>query len=212
MKRMKRRAIAAASLGIAFLSMAAGPALAHHPMGGELPSTFIHGLLSGLGHPVIGADHLAFIVALGVAVALIGARAALIGAFVAASTAGVLVHLAAMDVPAVEPLIASSVIAAGLLIAFKGRTGPASWLVLAALAGVVHGYAFGESIIGAERTVIGAYLVGIALVTAFIATVVSFAAASLLARREASVLSRQLAGGAIGLVGAGFLAMSLIGT
>jgi urease accessory protein len=35
-------------------------AFAHHVMGGETPSTFVDGLLSGIGHPIIGADHLAF--------------------------------------------------------------------------------------------------------------------------------------------------------
>ena len=47
--------------------LAATPALAHHPMGGEVPQTFWHGLLSGFGHPVIGIDHLAFVVAIGLA-------------------------------------------------------------------------------------------------------------------------------------------------
>ena len=40
-------------------------AWAHHFMGGGLPQTFTQGLLSGLGHPVIGLDHAAFIVAAG---------------------------------------------------------------------------------------------------------------------------------------------------
>ena len=30
-------------------------ALAHHAMDSALPQTFMHGLLSGLGHPLIGA-------------------------------------------------------------------------------------------------------------------------------------------------------------
>jgi urease accessory protein len=34
----------------------AEPAFAHHPMGGLTPATFADGLLSGLGHPVIGLD------------------------------------------------------------------------------------------------------------------------------------------------------------
>jgi hypothetical protein len=46
------------------LSATAG-ASAHHPMGGTTPQTLWHGLLSGFGHPVIGLDHLAFVVAMG---------------------------------------------------------------------------------------------------------------------------------------------------
>src|SRR5216117_1537707 len=40
-------------------------AWAHHFMGGGLPETIAQGLLSGLGHPVIGLDHAAFIAAAG---------------------------------------------------------------------------------------------------------------------------------------------------
>ncbi|HEY9827815.1 MAG TPA: HupE/UreJ family protein [Stenomitos sp.] len=41
------------------------PAIAHHPMGGEVPRTGLEGLMPGLAHPIIGPDHLAFIVAVG---------------------------------------------------------------------------------------------------------------------------------------------------
>ena len=56
-----------AFLAFAALVLTAVPASAHHIMGGEMPSTFGQGLLSGLGHPVIGPDHLAFLIAVGVA-------------------------------------------------------------------------------------------------------------------------------------------------
>ena len=39
---------------ICMLLLSATFALAHHPMGGALPQTLWHGLLSGIGHPVIG--------------------------------------------------------------------------------------------------------------------------------------------------------------
>ncbi|PKO63289.1 MAG: urease accessory protein UreJ, partial [Betaproteobacteria bacterium HGW-Betaproteobacteria-17] len=48
----------AATTGL--LLVASTSALAHHPMGGMTPQTLSQGLLSGLGHPVIGLDHLAF--------------------------------------------------------------------------------------------------------------------------------------------------------
>ena len=55
MKRLSK------ALVIGFLTvLSASPAAAHHPMGGTPPSTFVEGLLSGFGHPVIGPDHLAF--------------------------------------------------------------------------------------------------------------------------------------------------------
>ena len=49
--------------GSALLAMpfAIEPAFAHHVVGGKMPVTFMDGLLSGLGHPIIGLDHLAAI-------------------------------------------------------------------------------------------------------------------------------------------------------
>ena len=54
----------AIAFGFSFLVFAS-PASAHHPMGGRVPSNFFEGFMSGLAHPVIGLDHLAFIVAVG---------------------------------------------------------------------------------------------------------------------------------------------------
>ena len=58
---------AAAALTLTF---AAAPALAHHPLGGMPMETFTHGVLSGIGHPLLGFDHLFFVIAMGVAAAL----------------------------------------------------------------------------------------------------------------------------------------------
>ncbi len=54
------------------LLFASAPALAHHPFGGEAPTNAIEGFLSGLGHPVIGLDHLAFTIAAGLLAAVMG--------------------------------------------------------------------------------------------------------------------------------------------
>ena len=56
-----------AALALALTVATVLSAQAHHVMGGRTPETFMQGLLSGLAHPVIGLDHLAFIVAMGVA-------------------------------------------------------------------------------------------------------------------------------------------------
>ena len=47
--------------------MAATPAMAHHPLGGLPMETLSHGLLSGIGHPVLGFDHLFFVAIFGIA-------------------------------------------------------------------------------------------------------------------------------------------------
>src|SRR5947207_7636058 len=91
------------------LTMAAqSPAWAHHVMGGELPQTFLQGLLSGLGHPVIGLDHLAAIVGVGILVALAGRGVVPVLGFTAAMIAGVAIHLVKIDIPALELLVGLS--------------------------------------------------------------------------------------------------------
>ncbi len=68
------------------------PAFAHHVMGGELPSTAWRGLLSGLGHPIIGIDHFAFTVGVGLMSHLAGRIVLLPLLFVAGSVLGCIIH------------------------------------------------------------------------------------------------------------------------
>lgn len=147
--------------------IAAAPlAHAHHPMGGQTPETLMQGLLSGFGHPVIGIDHFAFLVVVALlSFALNGRSRYLVpGAFVLATVAGTLYHLGAADLPLAETVIALSVLLGGIAVLLKSSV---SALLLAALvgaAGVFHGYAYGEAIIGAEATPLIAYLVGFSMI------------------------------------------------
>jgi urease accessory protein len=140
-------------------------AKAHHVMGGELPSTFLDGILSGLGHPVIGLDHLAFIVTAGLIVGVAGLSRWMPVVFVAASIGGVFLHIAEFDLPGAELAIAASVVVGGLALASgRVRLNASVCAGLFALIGLFHGYAFGESIVGAEPTPLLAYLGGLAIV------------------------------------------------
>jgi urease accessory protein len=179
-------------------------------MEGKLPGTMLEGLLSGLGHPVIGPDHLAFIVALGIAAAFIPGGIIAVAAFVAFSTAGVLAHAAELNVPMSEQLVASTVLLAGAALAWRHGVARPAWLALAGAAGLLHGYAFGESIIGAERTALGAYLVGIALVTACITTIVMLVTRRISAPEGAASQPLRLAGVVLGCIGAVLLAGTLV--
>ena len=167
---MMYRALTRLSFAALALTTVAAPADAHHAMGGATPSTFMEGFLSGIGHPVIGIDHLAFIVTIGIAAAFARGGFGIIAAFIAASTVGVMAHVIELNVPLVEPLVATSVIVAGGALAAGMTSARTGWLVLAAVAGLFHGYAFGESAVGAERMVIGAYLIGLALIQVAIAS------------------------------------------
>ena len=83
--------------------LGAGSASAHHLMGGKTPSTFAQGLLSGIGHPIIGPDYLAFLLALGIAVGVFRLSFVNPFLFVAAMICGVAVHVAGIYLPAADP-------------------------------------------------------------------------------------------------------------
>ncbi len=161
--KLRYRAAIAAAICIGFF-LAPQPALAHHALGSRVPSNFIEGFLSGLAHPVIGLDHLAFVVAIGL-LAVGRVRGAWLPAgFVVAAMAGTGIHLLQLDLPASEVAIATSVIAFGVLLIRQNRP---NWFVLAllaAIAGLFHGYAYGESIVGAQIAPLFAYLLGFTLI------------------------------------------------
>src|SRR5437667_27981 len=96
------------------------PAHAHHVMSGRTPSTFAEGLLSGLGHPVIGIDHLAVIVALGIVVGVGRMHLALPALFVILSALGVIAHVGGITIPMLELWVGVSVLLVGALLA-SGR-------------------------------------------------------------------------------------------
>lgn len=192
-----------AFLALAVLMLTALPASAHHVMGGEMPSTFGQGLLSGLGHPVIGLDHLAFLIAVGVAVGVGGLNLGLPVLFVAASAIGVGIHVGGFGLPGTELFVAASVVLIGALVA-SGRTLPlAAWAALFGLAGLAHGYAYGESIYGAEPTPLGAYLLGLVIIQ----SALSVGVAVLLRMRgqTVSAIAPRLAGAVV--IGVGLAAL-----
>lgn len=195
---------------MAALVASATAASAHHVMDGKLPATFSQGFMSGVGHPIIGLDHLAFVIAVGIAAAFIARGVLMPLIFVAATVLGVVVHLGAFDLPFVEPVIALSVLLAGALIA-RGREIPMpAWAALFGTAGLFHGYAYGESIVGAETTALGGYFLGFAAIQAAIA----LAAMSLtkrLARGDIwSAVEPRVAGGVVAGVGLVFLAEAIL--
>lgn len=195
-------ALRASLLALALMVATGAPAEAHHMMGGRTPSTFMEGLLSGLGHPVIGLDHLAFIIAIGVAVGIAGLNLAIPALFIAASAVGVALHVGGLTLPGAELLVALSVLTAGALIAFGRAMRVSAWAALFVIGGLLHGYAFGESIYGAEASPLMAYLVGLVIVQAAIATGVA-----LIARRSrAAAVEPRLAGAAIAGIGIAVLA------
>ncbi|MEZ5589069.1 MAG: HupE/UreJ family protein [Sedimenticolaceae bacterium] len=153
-------------VGTASLVLATPAAHAHHAMGGATPDTLAQGLLSGIAHPVIGLDHLAFLLVAALLSAMLTGRGRYLVplAFVVGTVAGTLHHLGAADLPMTETVIALSVLLGGLTVVLRHSL-PA--LLLGGLFGVIgvfHGYAYGESIVGAESTPLLSYLAGFALI------------------------------------------------
>jgi urease accessory protein len=179
------------------------PALAHHVMGGKVPVTFMQGMLSGLAHPIIGLDHFAAVVGVGILAALLGRGVLPVLAFSAAMILGVVLHLASASIPAAELLVGLSTLLIGGLVALRRSLGMLSAAVLFAAAGVVHGYALGESIVGAEASPLGAYLGGLLVIQTVIA--VAAYAATIRVRQRAPQFNRvgiAAAGALIALIGA----------
>lgn len=190
--------------------LAATPALAHHPMGGATPSTFMEGLLSGVGHPIIGMDHLAALLAGGLIAARFGRAFTLPAAWLVAMVAGVGLHLAAVDLPLAETLVALSVVALGVVAAVRPTLPLAAAASLFAVAGLIHGHVLAEMIIGAETTPLAAYLAGLALVQGAVMAGVALAAQRLWAGVTlAAPAQLRMAGMAVAVVGSGFLVAGL---
>lgn len=190
---------------------AAAPAFAHHAMGGQVPNTLATGLISGLAHPVIGLDHLAFILAAGLLAAPRSRSLILPLAFVIASALGTVLHVSGADLPAGEIGVAVSVLLLGLLLLVPRRINDGLFAAILALSGLFHGYAFGESIVGAEATPLVSYFIGLAAIQYAIAAGV-VVAWRVLAKSHAPLLPQvsRIAGAGVAVVGAIFLAMNII--
>lgn len=186
------------------------PAAAHHPMGGTTPSNLMEGLLSGFGHPIIGIDHLLFILAVGVAAYYFGQRVPMIAALLAGALAGTLAHVQWPGLPYHDVLVALSLIILGVLLvrreAFLRRPSAA---LLFALSGVAHGYAYGEAIVGAETTPLLAYLVGFTLIQ-FALALSAYMLTRYVAAKNPRVDVLRAAGSTLAVAGAGFLFFAML--
>ncbi|MFS8866320.1 HupE/UreJ family protein [Synechococcus sp. H55.9] len=198
----------AIGLGAGIAWLASWPALAHHALGGRLPATGWEGFLSGLAHPVIGPDHLAFVVAIGLIAAGQPWRYGIPLGFVLAGLVGTGIHLAGWDpLGLTELAIACSIVLFGLLLV-QSRQIP-SWLLLlwGSLAGLFHGYAYAEAIIGAEPMPWLGYLLGLSTVQYGVALLALWAAETWAERIPGLIRS---AGWMIAIVGAIFLTLAVV--
>lgn len=200
---------------IALEILISAPAWAHHPLGGRLPANWFEGMMSGFGHPVIGFDHLAFVIASGLIALKITGGILIPVSFVIATGIGAGIHLAAIDLPIPEIIIAASVVLFGILLVIKDKNHQnmnygLKIAALAGLAGIFHGFAYGEGIFGAEPTPMVAYLLGFTLIQLAISLGTYFVASKLIRQIPIKYFTR-FAGGAIAAMGIVFLSSAILG-
>ena len=196
------------SLAIITCLIMAAPAYAHHPMGAQVSRNFLEGFLSGLGHPMIGLDHLLFAIATGLLAATVARGYWIPIAFVLTALLGTGLHLLGLDLPILEIAIAVSVLGVGILLAMTRKPRIDVMAILAAIAGLFHGYAYGEAIIGATRVPLFAYLLGFTLIQLAIA-LAAYKAAQIVQKSFDQASSLRLAGCTILGAGMVFLTNSL---
>ena len=135
------------------------PAHAHHPfgMGDSSALTPLQGLMSGIGHPLLGPDHLLFLLA----IAFIGLQRPrswvlpLLGAGLGGSVLSQFIPLSDVVAPWAEALVSLSLVVEGLMALTVAST---AWLLpLVAL----HGFLLGSTIVGAEPTPLLTYFLGL---------------------------------------------------
>ncbi|HEY9638594.1 MAG TPA: HupE/UreJ family protein [Coleofasciculaceae cyanobacterium] len=199
--------------GISLL-LFASPAMAHHAMGGKMPSNFFEGFLSGLAHPLIGLDHFAFIVSIGLLAAIKRQGIWIPVAFIVSAMLGTGLHLMGLNLPGVELFVSGSILLFGTLLVLKDSPNTTTIIALAAIAGVFHGYAYGESIFGAQMSPLLAYLLGFTSIQLVVATGTFKISQSFIQRNSQQQLPYNLrsAGLVICGIGLAFLSSQVVNT
>ena len=135
--------------------------VAHHVMDGNTAVTITEGFISGLGHPIIEIDHFAFVCAVGLLCALCRKSYQLPFFFIIGTILGVSAYLYFPDTQVPEITLAASLILFSAMM-FGIKSISVHVVVPALLAcGTLHGFAYGEGILGAEQGPIISYLVGL---------------------------------------------------
>ena len=185
--------------------MSAVPAFAHHPLGGLPMETLTDGLLSGVGHPVLGFDHLFFVIAVGIAALYTGRTKLATAAYIGAMMLGCLLMSFGIGLPVKELVIGTSLLVVGGLLLSGRATGLAPAVGLFAVFGLFHGSAFGDTITaqeaGAGVTVLAGYLVGLGLLQYGLALLAGFVVHNLLKATDAKHIHARLAGAVVAGVG-----------
>jgi urease accessory protein len=135
---MKNRLATFLALSVTMLAYV--PIANAHSMGAEGA-----GFISGLAHPFMGLDHLLAMIAVGIWAAQTGGSAVwrLPLSFIMMMAVAALISASGFNLPALEPMIAGSVVLLGLMAVFAIRLPVNLSMLLVGVFAVFHGYAHG---------------------------------------------------------------------
>lgn len=178
------------------LALASSTAFAHAGHGEEAM-----GFMAGLLHPLTGGDHLAAMLVVGIWSAMTTRRIWVAPvSFAALLLVGALLGIAGVSFPAVEPMIAASLLVIGLLLATQAKLPLALCAALVGAFALFHGAAHGTEL--ASATPVAAALAGMVLGTALI-HIVGLSVGRVLMQRHVALA--RIAGGAVSMLGVGLL-------
>lgn len=173
-----------------------GLALAH--VGGDAGGHHEIGFAAGFTHPFTGLDHMLAMIAVGIWSAMTARRIWLAPAsFAAMLGVGALLGMAGLALPAVEPVVAASLLVLGLLVATRVTLPAATGMALVGAFALFHGLAHGSELAGAGA------LAGMMLGTMML-HVLGIGIGSMMKTRVP--FWSQSLGGVVALVGVGLLA------
>ena len=194
---MLHRTTAAILAVAAFYLVSATPLLAHSGEG------YGGGFVAGFTHPILGWDHVAAMVAVGLWGAFLGAPAIWIlpVVFPLVMAFGAVAGILGIPIPAIETGIALSAVVLGAMILFAAR--PPIWVcaVIVGAFAIFHGYAHGTELPATVDAF--AYAVGFVISTGLLHLIgIAF---GLLVRWPAGQMAVRGAGGLIAFSGIAFL-------
>jgi urease accessory protein len=141
---------------LALMLLTAAPASAHHLMElFHLQPSPLAGLMSGIGHPLLGPDHLIFLLAL----ALVGLQRSSrwMIALLVVGLLGTLVGLTTPQLPGADLLLALTLVVEGLVVIGRLPT------LLLVPCFALHGYGLSAPVLGWDAASTASYLLGLLL-------------------------------------------------
>lgn len=200
-------------VGALALLLTTAPAFAHHPLAGQPMETFSQGLLSGIGHPLLGFDHLFFVIAMGVAALYTCfARSAPV-AYIIAMLIGCLMMANGIGLPMKEAVIGLSLLAVGYIILSGRALSMTLALPIFAIFGLFHGSAFGDTLASQEAATGGfvllGYLAGLGAIQYAIALAAGWVVKNVFKATQATAMNARLTGALIAGMGV-FLTLETI--